>query len=396
LKYDLIIIGGGIVGMSTALQMSKLHDGKKILLLEKESELSFHQTGNNSGVIHSGIYYKPKSLKAINCLNGYKMLLNFCRKNEIEHEICGKLIVATKKDELITLNHLYETGIKNGLNNLKILNRNEIKEYEPYCDGLKAIYVPQSGIIDYKKVVNTMADLFKKNGGKILLNSKVIKLSNYSSEIIVQTQSKEFSALKVINCSGLYSDKVANYIENIKDVKIIPFRGEYYKLKKDKEYLVKNLIYPVPNLNFPFLGVHFTRMINGGVEAGPNAVLAFSREGYNFYNFNKKEFQETIFFKGFRKIAFKYWKEGLNEMYRSFSKKAFTKALKRLVPEICEDDLVKGGSGVRAQACSSDGNLIDDFYFHKSDNIVNVINAPSPAATSALSIAESIMKLLKN
>ena len=396
MKYDLIIIGGGIVGVSTALQMSKLHDGKKILLLEKESELSFHQTGNNSGVIHSGIYYKPKSLKAINCLNGYKMLLNFCRKNEIEHEICGKLIVATKKDELITLNHLYETGIKNGLNNLKILNRNEIKEYEPYCDGLKAIYVPQSGIIDYKKVVNTMADLFKKNGGKILLNSKVIKLSNYSSEIIVQTQSKEFSALKVINCSGLYSDKVANYIENIKDVKIIPFRGEYYKLKKDKEYLVKNLIYPVPDQNFPFLGVHFTRMINGGVEAGPNAVLAFSREGYNFCDFNKKEFQETIFFEGFRKIAFKYWKEGLNEMYRSFSKKAFTKALKRLVPEICEDDLVKGGSGVRAQACSSDGNLIDDFYFHKSDNIVNVINAPSPAATSALSIAESIMKLLKN
>jgi len=391
--YDITIIGGGIVGLATALQIQAANRNLKIVLLEKESSLARHQTGNNSGVIHSGLYYKPGSLKATNCIRGYNLLLDFCQSNEIPFDLCGKIVVATEQQELPLLENLYNRGQQNGLSNLKKLTSQELKEHEPHVTGLAGIFVPQTGIVDYSLVANTYGGVFQKNGGIIHLNEKVLDIQHTNTQSVVITQKTSYTSKLVINCAGLYSDKVARMTVPNLNVKIIPFRGEYYKLRKEKEYLVKNLIYPVHHPNFTFLGVHFTRMAKGGVEAGPNAVLAFSREGYKKSNINVSELAESLAWPGFQKVAAKYWRTGMGEMYRSFSKAAFTKALQKLLPEIQESDLEEGGAGVRAQACDRNGGLVDDFMILEDTGVINVCNAPSPAATSSLAIGETVSKL---
>ncbi|TXI70031.1 MAG: L-2-hydroxyglutarate oxidase [Cyclobacteriaceae bacterium] len=391
--HDITIIGGGIVGLATALQIQSVNRNLKIVLLEKESSLARHQTGNNSGVIHSGLYYKPGSLKATNCIRGYNLLLDFCRTQDIPFDLCGKIVVATEQQELPLLENLYNRGQQNGLSNLKKLTANELKTYEPHVTGLAGIFVPQTGIVDYTLVANKYGEVFQRNGGTIHLNEKVLDIQHTNTQSVVITQKTSYTSRLVINCAGLYSDKIARMTVPDLRVKIIPFRGEYFKLKKEKEYLVKNLIYPVPDPNFPFLGVHFTRMAKGGVEAGPNAVLAFSREGYKKSNINMSELAESLAWPGFQKVAAKYWRTGMGEMYRSFSKAAFTKALQKLLPEIQESDLVEGGAGVRAQACDRNGGLVDDFLILENTGVINVCNAPSPAATSSLAIGETVSKL---
>ncbi len=391
--YDITIIGGGIVGLATALTLKNSNPALNILLLEKENELAKHQTGNNSGVIHSGLYYKPGSLKATNCIHGYNLLLDFCRQNEIPFDLCGKIVVATEENELPLLENLFVRGQQNGLQNLKKLKREELLEYEPHVAGLAGIFVPQTGIVDYKLVAQKYGDLIQQKGGSIILGEKVLDIQSSESKSVVVTQKTSYTTKLVINCAGLYSDKVARMTVPDLNVKIIPFRGEYYKLRKDKEYLVKNLIYPVPDPNFPFLGVHFTRMAKGGVEAGPNAVLAFKREGYKKSDINLRELGETLAWPGFQKVAAKYWQTGFGEMYRSLSKAAFTKALQKLIPEIVESDLAPGGAGVRAQACDRQGGLVDDFMILEEKKVINVCNAPSPAATSSLAIGETVSKL---
>ena len=390
MKYDIVIIGGGIVGLATALRLKESKPELKIALLEKEERLAAHQTGHNSGVIHSGIYYKPGSLKAINCIEGYHQLLDFCNKNEVKYDLCGKIIVATNEEEIQYLENIYNRGIENGLSGLKKIGREEIKELEPHCSGIKGVVVPQTGIINYTEVSLKYAELFKLKGGEIFLGQFVKEISTASGTTTVVTSKSTYTTKIVINCAGLYSDKIASLTQKNIDVRIIPFRGEYYEIKKEKQHLVKNLIYPVPDPNFPFLGVHFTRMIGGGVEAGPNAVFAFKREGYKRTDFNYSEFMGSLAWPGFRKVAMKYWKTGMGEYYRSFSKAAFTKALQKLIPEIQEEDLIPGGAGVRAQACDRTGGLIDDFMILEDQQIINVCNAPSPAATSSLSIGKTV------
>jgi (S)-2-hydroxyglutarate dehydrogenase len=392
-KYNIIIVGGGIVGLGTALNLIDRSPKLKILVLEKEMEVAQHQTGNNSGVIHSGLYYKPGSLKAKNCIRGYHLLTDFCQSHNIPFELCGKIVVATDEKELPLLKNLYDRGNQNGLKDLKMLKPEELKEYEPHVAGLAGFFVPQTGIVDYKVVAEKYAEQVRTKGGEIKLGEKVTDIRLASSEVTVVTEQSSYTSTLLVNCAGLYSDKIARLTSPEVNVKIIPFRGEYYRLKKDKEYLVKNLIYPVPDPNFPFLGVHFTRMIKGGVEAGPNAVMAFSREGYTKNNINIGELAETLAWPGFRKVARKYWRTGLGEMYRSFSKTAFTKALRKLIPEVDEKDLVEGGAGVRAQACDRTGGLVDDFLILEKKQVINVCNAPSPAATSSLSIGETVAEL---
>ncbi|HXA02268.1 MAG TPA: L-2-hydroxyglutarate oxidase [Cytophagaceae bacterium] len=393
MKYDIVIIGGGIVGLATALKLKESKASLKIVLIEKENKLAKHQTGNNSGVIHSGIYYKPGSLKAINCINGYRQLIEFCSKNDIKYDLCGKVIVATDKKELPALENIYNRGIENGLTGLKKINRDEIFDYEPHCAGIAGIFVPQTGIIDYTEVSLKYGELFRSLGGEIVLGEEVTGINSNGGVSEVQTKNNSYSAKLIVNCGGLFSDRIAAINGKKIDVKIVPFRGEYYEIAKEKQYLVKNLIYPVPDPNFPFLGVHFTRMVHGGIEAGPNAVFAFKREGYKKTDFSIRDFAESISWPGFRKVAMKYWRTGLGEYYRSFSKTAFTKALQRLIPEIREKDLVPGGAGVRAQACDRIGGLIDDFMIVEDQNTINVCNAPSPAATSSLAIGKTISGL---
>jgi len=392
-QHDVIIIGGGIVGLATALQLKNTNPQLKLLLIEKEDELAKHQTGNNSGVIHSGLYYKPGSLKATNCIRGYHLMIDFCRANAIPFDLCGKIVVATEEKELPLMENLYKRGEQNGLKNLKRLRKEELKEYEPHVMGLAGIFVPQTGIVDYKLVALKYGELIQRMNGEIKFGEKVLDIQTASDHSLVVTQKTSYKAKLVINCAGLYSDKVARMTVPKLNVKIIPFRGEYFKLKKEKEYLVKNLIYPVPDPNFPFLGVHYTRMAKGGVEAGPNAVLAFQREGYKKSQINLSELGETLAWPGFQKVAAKYWRTGFGEMYRSFSKSAFTKALQKLIPEIQESDLVEGGAGVRAQACDREGGLVDDFLILEEKQVINVCNAPSPAATSSLAIGETVAAL---
>lgn len=391
--YNVVVIGGGIVGLASALKIKEANPKLRVAVVEKENGLAKHQTGHNSGVIHSGLYYKPGSLKAKNCVDGYNELVKFCEEEEINFELCGKIVVATNKEQLSTLNTLYERGEKNGLTGMKKLIGDDLKEYEPYVNGIQGIYVPQTGIIDYKEVSYKYAEKIKHFNGDIFPGNKVIDIKENGGFIQVETDKQTLTTRLVINCSGLYSDKVAKLTGMPVNYKIIPFRGEYYKIKKEKEHLVKNLIYPVPDPNFPFLGVHFTRMIGGGIEAGPNAVFAFKREGYSKTDINVGELMGSLGWKGFRKVAGKYWKTGLGEFYRSFSKSAFTKALQELLPDIQQGDLEPGGSGVRAQACDKEGGLIDDFLILQNEKVINVGNAPSPAATSSLAIGKHVAGL---
>ncbi|AMQ57154.1 L-2-hydroxyglutarate oxidase [Algoriphagus sanaruensis] len=394
MQYDIAIVGGGIVGLATAHKVLKDRPDLKVALFEKEDQLAKHQTGNNSGVIHSGLYYKPGSLKATNCINGYHELVNFCKEEKIPYEITGKVVVATRVEQIPLLENLLTRGLQNGLTGTRKITLEELKEYEPHCAGVAAIHVPQTGIVDYYQVAIAYGRKIIQSGGDIFLNHKVLAINTKPSLVEIQTSKGDFEAKLIINCAGLYSDKIARLNDSsIDDVKIIPFRGEYYKLKKEKEYLVKNLIYPVPDPNFPFLGVHFTRMKKGGVEAGPNAVLAFKREGYKKSQINLTELAESLAWPGFQKVAAKYWKTGFGELYRSFSKAAFTKALQELIPEIQESDLVDGGAGVRAQACDRSGGLLDDFAIRESAQAINVLNAPSPAATSSLSIGGTVAEM---
>jgi (S)-2-hydroxyglutarate dehydrogenase len=395
-NYDIIIIGAGAVGLATAYHLISIYPKYKIAVLEKESDVAAHQTGNNSGVIHSGIYYKPGSLKAINCKKGYEVLLDFCNKYNVKHEICGKVVVATRNEEKKALENIFKRGLENGLNGIKKISSEEVKEIEPYVKSVEGVWVPQTGIINYKTVTKKFQDVFVFNGGKMHFGTKVNLITESSQEINIETTQGKFTTKYLVNCAGLYSDKIAKMTMPNVDVKIIPFRGEYYELVKSKEYLVKNLVYPVPNPDFPFLGVHYTRMVDGGIEAGPNAVLAFKREGYKKTDFDASELLETLSYSGFQKVAMKFWRDGLGEIYRSYSKAAFVKALKHLIPDIEMEDLVPGGAGVRAQAIDSKGNLCDDFLIFEKKNIVNICNAPSPAATASLAIGEFIANKLSS
>lgn len=394
MNFDVVIVGGGIVGLATALKIKEHSPGLSVAILEKEEAIAAHQTGNNSGVIHSGLYYKPGSLKAINCINGYHMLLDFCKEQNIPYDLCGKIVVATKSDQLGQLEKLYQRGIENGLSGLRYLTADEITNYEPHCAGIKGIFVPQTGIVDYKQVSWKIAEKFQSLGGEIHTGQKVTEINARNGVVEIVSEKNAFIAKLMVNCAGLYCDKIAEMSGLKTDVRIIPFRGEYYSIKPEKSSLVRNLIYPVPDPNFPFLGVHFTRRISGEIEAGPNAVFAFKREGYTKTSFKWSEFWGSISWGGFRKVALKYWKTGLGEYYRSYSKNAFTKALQELVPEIQKDDLEPAGAGVRAQACGRNGALIDDFYIKESEGFIHVLNAPSPAATSSLSIGQSISELV--
>ncbi len=387
---DITIIGAGIVGLATAVKLLEKNPELKILVLEKEDRVAKHQTGNNSGVIHSGIYYKPGSLKALNCRKGYKYLIDFCDQHNIEYDLCGKVIVATNENELPALENIYERGLQNGLENLRKLNESELKEHEPNVNGIAGIHVPQTGIIDFKKVCEKYAEIIKNAGSEILFNEEVDRIFIKDNKVDVVTKTSAFSARAVVSCAGLQSDRIAKLTNPELPLKIIPFRGEYYKLTEAKRSLVKNLIYPVPDPAFPFLGVHFTKMIDGEVEAGPNAVFSFKREGYKKTSFNFKDTVESLTWPGFAKVGLSFWKTGLGEFYRSYSKPAFVKALQKLLPAVTADDLQPGGAGIRAQACGRDGGLVDDFFFAENNRVLHVCNAPSPAATASLAIGEHL------
>lgn len=388
-RYDIAIIGGGIVGMATAMALSK-RSRASIIVLEAEDRLAAHQTGHNSGVIHSGLYYKPGCLKAQNCARGRQLMYQFCQEHEIPHEKCGKVVVATRPEQLPVLDELERRGIANGLVDIKRLTAEELKEYEPHVAGIAGLHVPETGIVDYVKVTEKFAEISRNNGVEIVTNSRVIGFRQTGDEIVLETVRGAVHTKNIINCAGLQSDRVAKMCGVEPGLRIVPFRGEYYTISPQKTYLVKNLIYPVPDPEFPFLGVHFTRKIEGGVEAGPNAVLAFKREGYTKTSFSLKDTLDTFLYAGFWKLAGKYMKTGLGEFYRSFVKSAFTHALQELVPEIQEQDLLPGGAGVRAQALRSNGDLVDDFCIEEVPHQIHVLNAPSPAATSAISIGETI------
>lgn len=392
MKYDVAIIGAGIVGLATAYRLTQMRPGLKVAILEKENSIAAHQTGHNSGVIHSGIYYKPGSQKALNCQQGYRELLAFCQRFDVPHEVCGKVIVATRKEELPLLENILQRGLANGMKGLKKLSPEALNEIEPNTAGIAALWVPQAGIVNYSRVAAGYERQITTAGGEVFPGEKVTGIHPDGNKRRVVTASREIAASLVINCAGLYADKIAALAGQSLDVQTIPFRGEYYVLKPEAEHLVNNLIYPVPNPAFPFLGVHFTRMVEGGIEAGPNAVLAFRREGYSRWDFHPGEFAEILAFRGFRKLAAKYWQVEIGELYRSFSKRAFVKALQHLVPAIGVDDLARGGAGVRAMAVAKNGGMVDDFMILENENMVHVINAPSPAATSSLAIGKAIAK----
>lgn len=389
---DVILIGGGIIGLATALRIMEARPGARLTLIEKEPDLAQHQTGHNSGVIHSGLYYRPGSLKAINCRNGYEQLLAFCQQEAIAHEICGKIVVATQSVELPMLNELHCRGVANGLKGLRFLQPEEIREIEPHCNGVGGLYVPQTGIVDYGAVARKYAEKLTGMGAEIILGERIVDIRRHDHQIEMIGESRTYTARIAVVCAGLQSDRLARMTEPDLPLRILPFRGEYYKLRQSAPQLVNHLIYPVPDPAFPFLGVHFTRMIGGGVECGPNAVFAFGREAYLKTDFNLRDTWEALAWPGFRRIAGQYWRTGLGEFHRSFSKKAFVGALQKLVPEIQANQLEPGGAGIRAQACYSDGRLLDDFDIRTNGNIIHVCNAPSPGATASLSIGETLAK----
>ena len=387
------IIGGGIVGLSVAYKASLEFPDTKIILFEKEGKLAEHQTGRNSGVIHSGVYYKPGSLKAITCRDGKALLEAFCSEYGVAFETCGKVVVALDEGDLPALDTIYERGTQNGAH-LRYLGRDELKELEPHASGIRALHVRETGIADYVGFCEKLAELLRNKGHEIMLNSPVTAITRRGGLIVLSGPSGEHEVDYLVNCAGLHSDRIAKMAGLEPKVKIVPFRGEYYELKPEAHHLCRNLIYPVPDARFPFLGVHFTRMIHGGVECGPNAVLAFAREGYEKTTVNLSDLGETLGYGGFRKLAAKFWRTGLGEMHRSISKRAFVKALQRLIPEIHESILVPAPAGVRAQAISQDGKTVDDFVFEEDGQTVHVINAVSPAATASLAIADRIVRVL--
>jgi len=392
-KSDVVIAGGGIVGLATAYQITNKYPQMKVTVLEKEAAVGMHQTGSNSGVIHSGIYYKPGSLKALNCREGRAMLEEFCKAEGIAFDICGKVIVAVNDSEVERLMNIYQRGQDNGVR-CEVIDRERLCEIEPHTAGIKAIWVPDAGIVGYRDVAIRLAEKLIECGGKVVNNAFVRGIQKCNGEVVVETSAGDFHGDYMINCTGLFCDRVATKTGERPESKVVPFRGEYYDLKPESYYLCNNLIYPVPDPQFPFLGVHFTRMIDGRMECGPNAVLAFAREGYRKRDINLRDLAEALSYKGFRRMASKHWKKGMGEMWRSFSKKAFVKALQRLVPSVTEDDLIRGRAGVRAQLLGMDGSLIDDFIILSSPRIINVCNAPSPAATSSLKIGKTIVEYL--
>ena len=388
--YDFAIIGGGIVGLSTGMALCRRYPNARILVLEKESKWAFHQTGNNSGVIHSGVYYKPGSFKAKFCRDGARSMVEFCQEHGIDYEVCGKVIVATDEEELPRLENLYKRGLENGIE-VKRISAEEVKEIEPHVSCVAGIRVFSTGIANYKQVCLKYAELIEKQGGELRLNTKVEKITRSANHQVLETNNGMFATRFVINCAGLHSDRIAKLGQVDPQAKIVPFRGEYYELTPEKRYLVKTLIYPVPNPDFPFLGVHFTRMIDGSVHAGPNAVLSFKREGYKKTDFDLRDFAEVMTYPGFWKLAAKHADEGIKEIIRSFSKAAFVRSLQKLIPEVQAEDLVPCHAGVRAQALMNDGKLVDDFLIVQGQNSVHVCNAPSPAATSSIEIGKAIV-----
>ena len=387
---DVIVIGGGIVGLATAYKLLEQKPELKLRILEKEKSIGLHQSGHNSGVIHSGIYYKPGSMKAKNCRRGVEELLLFCDKFNVQYDLCGKVIVAVNLEEVNRLDALYKQGLENGISDVRIVDSQELKDLEPHATGIKAIHVPSTGIINYTSVVDELAKQIIKRGGEIKTKATVKGFVRKAGECIVNTQMCDYPTELVINCAGLYSDKIAQLAGENSSISIIPFRGEYYMLKPESRHLVNSLIYPVPDPRFPFLGVHFTRRIDGSVEAGPNAVLATAREGYRRRDFSFQETWELLTNPGFWKIGRNYWKTGMGEYTRSLFKPLFVKALQHLVPAIQGSDLVPGGSGVRAQAMDKTGKLLDDFSIVQSERFIHVLNAPSPAATASFAIGSTI------
>jgi (S)-2-hydroxyglutarate dehydrogenase len=391
-RHNVVIIGGGVVGLAVALEITRRFPHLRLLVLEKEDRVARHQSGHNSGVIHSGLYYKPGSLKARLCVSGAAAMVEFCRENNIPHEVCGKVVVATEPDELPRLEELRKRGEANGLTGLRMIGPEELREFEPHAAGLQALVVPSTGITNYAAVCEKYAELIFARGGTILTSAAATAIHRVPGEIVVETERGAFSTAALINCAGLYSDRIARMAGDRPDVMIVPFRGEYYDLIPERVSLVRSLIYPVPDPRFPFLGVHFTRRITGTVDAGPNAVLALAREGYRHRDINLRELAASLAFPGFWRMARRHWRSGLDEWHRSLSKPVFVRALQRLVPDVRESDLVPGGSGVRAQALKPDGTLVDDFQFVTSGRMLHVLNVPSPAATASLSIGKSIVE----
>ena len=392
-QADILIIGGGIVGLATAERFGERFPEMRIVVIEKEPEVARHQTGHNSGVLHSGIYYKPGSLKARNCRQGKAMMEAFCERESIPFERCGKVIVALEEAEAGRLQNIFERGQANGVA-CELIERERLLELEPHAAGVRAIHVPEAGIIDYRRVCLRMAERLRARGGAVVTGARATALDERTSEVVVETTAGLFRATHVVNCAGLHSDRVARLGETDPGVQIIPFRGEYYKLKPEAHRLCRNLIYPVPDPSFPFLGVHLTRMIQGGVECGPNAVLALAREGYSRWSVNLGDLAETLRYPGFWKLSARHWRMGLGELWRSFSRRAFVGALQRLVPDLQASDVSAAPAGVRAQAVFPDGQLADDFVIERAGRMVHVCNAPSPAATSSLSIGEQIVDVM--
>lgn len=395
-NFDFIVVGAGVVGLATAYKLQLKFPAKKILIVEKEEQVGMHQTGRNSGVIHSGIYYKPGSYKAKNCKNGHTQLVKYSEENNVNYDVCGKIIVATNKQEITILETIFERGIENGTEGIKFLNSEEIKEKEPFIEGKKAIWVPSAGIIDYVGLCKSFIEnIIKINGeSKLMLSCELRKIDSFENQTVLVTSKGNFSSHKVVFCTGLQSDRVAEKDKLILDMQIVGFRGDYFELKPEAQHKIKNLVYPVPDPKFPFLGVHFTRMIDGGIECGPNAVFTFKREGYKRTSFSLKDSYEALRFKGTWKLFRKHWRKGIDEYKRAFSKRLFVKALQHMMPSITVNDVQTARSGVRAQAIDFDGDMVDDFKIMKQNGNVHVINAPSPAATSCLAIADEIVSVV--
>jgi (S)-2-hydroxyglutarate dehydrogenase len=393
--YDIAVIGGGIVGLSFAMQAAEAFASARIVVLEKEDGLARHQTGHNSGVIHSGVYYKAGSLKARLCVAGAREMVEFCSQHGIPHEVCGKLIVAIKPEEVPRLDDLLARGQANGLTGLEIVEREAMREIEPHVGGLRALKVPSTGITDYARVTAKYAEIAGSRGVGVKTAAGVVGFSRTGSEVVVRTRAGEFATRYVVNCAGLYSDRIARLAGHDPGLMLVPFRGEYYDLAPARTSLVKALIYPVPDPAYPFLGVHFTKRIHGNVDAGPNAVLAFRREGYRRTDFDLRETMEVFEYSGFRAMARQHWKNGLGEMRRSWSKRMFVQSCQSLVPEVRMEDMTAGGSGVRAQAVAEDGTLVDDFRFVAREQFLHVLNVPSPAATASLPIGREIVEMVR-